>query len=126
MNHQRYVLLAFVLLAILTGWAVQAGCVSGFSQFGIADGDLFGVLQRSSAIGLACGVVTFVALIRNAKSMVFADEVVSELFKVTWPTREETVRASTTVITTTLFTAGLLAFYDLIWKNLAQMLLLTS
>jgi preprotein translocase SecE subunit len=45
---------------------------------------------------------------------------------VTWPSREETVRASTTVVLTTLFMASLLAVYDFTWKNLADLFLFTE
>jgi hypothetical protein len=34
--------------------------------------------------------------------------------------------ATTTVIATTLFVAALLAFYDLIWKNVADLVLFTE
>lgn len=126
MSHQRYVLLAFITGAILIGLTVQAACVSAFAQFAWPDNRILGVLSTSSALALGAGLLTFVALIRNRKALSFTDEIVSELTKVTWPSREETVRASTTVVLTTLFTAGLLAVYDFIWKNLADLLLFTE
>ncbi|NCG17818.1 MAG: preprotein translocase subunit SecE, partial [Rhodobacterales bacterium] len=60
------------------------------------------------------------------KIVQFTDEVIGELVTVTWPTRDETVRASTTVVLTTLFVAAVLAFYDLIWKSIADMILFTE
>lgn len=126
MSHQRYVLLAFITVALLVGLTVQAASVSGFAQFAWPDTRLLGLLRTSSALALGAGLVTFIALIRNRKAISFTDEVIGELTKVTWPTREETVRASTTVVLTTLFTASLLAFYDFIWKNLADLLLFTE
>ena len=126
MKHQRYVLLTFTLLAILTGLAVQSAAVSAFAQFAMPDNRLGGVLNTSSVIALVAGGLTFGALIRNRRALEFTDEVVGELAAVTWPTRDETVRASTTVVLTTLFTAAVLAFYDLIWKNLADIVLFTE
>jgi preprotein translocase subunit SecE len=58
--------------------------------------------------------------------MVFTDEVVGELARVTWPTRDETVRASVTVIFTTIFSASLLAAYDFLWKNIADYFLFSG
>lgn len=113
-------------MAILVGLTVQSAAVSGFAQFSWPDSRVLGVLNTSSALAVASGAITFVALIRNTKAMRFTDEVVGELYKVTWPTREEAVRASTTVVLTTLFTAGLLAIYDFIWKNLADLILFTE
>ena len=62
----------------------------------------------------------------NRKVLLFADEVVNELMQVAWPTREETLRASTTVVLTTFFTAAVIAVYDFIWKNLADLFLFTE
>lgn len=126
MNHQRYVLLSFTLGAILMGLVVQSATVSAFAQFALPDSRLAGLLNTTTVIALASGIVTFVALIRNRRAIQFTDEVVGELSQVTWPTRDETVRASTTVVLTTLFTAAVLAAYDLIWKNLADLVLFTQ
>ena len=126
MNHQRYVLLSFTLGAILTGLAVQSAAVSAFAQFAFPDTRIAGLLNLSTVIALVSGLATFFVLIRNRQAIQFTDEVVGELAQVTWPTRDETVRASTTVVLTTLFTAAVLAAYDLIWKNLADLILFTS
>ena len=123
MKHQRFVLMAFVVGAILVGWAVQAACVSGFARFAVPDTRWLGLLNTSTLVSLVSGGGTFVALLRSIQATTFTDEVIGELALVTWPTRDETVKASTTVVLTTLFTAGLLAVYDLIWKNLADLVL---
>lgn len=123
MSNQRYVLLSFVVGAVLVGLTVQAAANSAFLQFAWPDRRLLGVLNTTSAIALLSGLVTFVALLRNHKAVSFTDEVVGELRRVTWPTREETVRAATTVVLTTLFVAGLLGAYDFVWKNLADLVL---
>lgn len=126
MVQQRYVVLSFVIAAILTGMAVQSALVSGFSQFNVSDDRLFGLVSTSSLIALVSGAGAFVAMIRNPEWVKFTDEVIIELAKVTWPTRDETVRATTTVIFTTIFVAALLGFYDLIWKNVADVFLFTE
>jgi preprotein translocase subunit SecE len=126
MKNSRYVLLAFVVATILTGWLLQAATVSAFAQFSVLDSRHFGLVQTSTAIGLVAGLITFVVLIRHKRVMTFADEVVGELVRVTWPTRDETVRASTTVVITAVFTSGVLALYDLLWKNLADLFLFTG
>jgi preprotein translocase SecE subunit len=123
MQHQRYVLLIFVACAILIGVTVQAAGVSLFEQFAIADTRLFGLTNLSTLIALAGGAITFVGLIRYPPAVSYADEVVDELLKVTWPTREETLRAATTVVVTTGLIAALVGFYDLVWKNLADFFL---
>jgi preprotein translocase subunit SecE len=122
----RWVMLAFIVGAILVGLSVQAACVSAFAQFAVPDNRMLGLVSKSTAIALASGGLSFLVAIKNAKWLKFSDEVVGELIRVTWPSREETVRASTTVVLTTLFTAAVLAGYDVIWKNLADLILFTE
>lgn len=126
MSKQRYVLLAFIVFSILVGATVQAGTASAFAQFALPDTRVGGLLPTSSVLALLSGALSFVILIRNRRALTFSGEVVSELVRVTWPTREETVRAATTVVLTTLFTASLLAVYDFTWKNLADLFLFTE
>lgn len=126
MRFQRYVLLSFVCFAVLLGWAVQAACVSAFAQFAILDKTIFELVSSSTLLGLATGLITFFVMIRSRKAIEFCDETVGELYKVTWPTKDETIRASTTVIMTTLFIAAVLAAYDIVWKNLADLVLFTE
>ncbi len=68
-------------------------------------------------------VALFVGLIRSSQAVQYFDEVVDELHKVTWPTREETLRAATTVVFTALFVALLIGGYDFLWKSVADLVL---
>lgn len=126
MSYQRFVILAVVSTAILVGVTVQAASVSAFAQFAVPDNRIAGLVATTTGLSLVAGALSFIALVRNVRAMTFMDEIVGELARVTWPTREETVRASTTVVLTTVFTAGLLAVYDFIWKNLADLILFTQ
>ncbi len=114
-------MLAFIVGSILVGLTLQSAVVSAFAQFGWPDNRLFfGLLNTSTAVSSAGAAATFFALIRTPIALQFTGEVVGELLRVIWPSRDETVRASTTVVVTTLFTAALLAVYDFTWKNLAD------
>ena len=126
MTYGRFVILAFVVGAILIGWTLQVAISSTFSQFSITDNRVLGLVTYSTLLGLAGGALTFFALLRNATAVQFADEVIGELDKVTWPTREETIKATTTVVYTTLFVASLLGAYDFLWKNVADVFLFTE
>jgi len=123
MQHQRWVVLSFIVTSVLTAWTVQAASVSAFAQFAIPDSRL-GPITLSSVLGIVVGAVAVLTLLRNQRAVTFTDEVIGELSKVTWPTREETIKASYTVVVTTLMVAVLLGFYDFIWKNLADLVLL--
>lgn len=113
MRHLTWVILTFVVTAFLVVIVTGSAVSTGFVYIGQPDIRLLGgMISISSLTSVIAGIVTFIVLIRNQKVMVFTDEVVGELARVTWPTRDETVRASVTVVFTTIFTASLLAAYD--------------
>lgn len=126
MSQQRFVILSFVFGAILMGMVAQSAYLSAVDYFMWTDRRLAGLVNTSALLAVVIGFGTFFALLRNKDAVKFTDEVVGELRKVTWPTRDETVRATTTVIFTTIFVASLLGLYDLIWKNVADIFLFTE
>jgi preprotein translocase subunit SecE len=125
MRNQRWVVLSFVVSAVLLGAAVQSAFVSGFAQFAVPD-QRIGPVTTSSLLALLTGAATLFLLLRNPRAVAFTAEVVDELSKVTWPSKDETLRATTTVVVTTLIVSGLLGVYDFIWKNLADLFLLNQ
>jgi preprotein translocase subunit SecE len=126
LSRQRYVLLSFFLLAVVVGYTVDAAATSAFAQFGFPDNRIAGVLSTTSALAIVSGAITLGGLVRSRSALAFWGEVVGELLRVTWPSRDESVRASTTVVATTLFAAAVLAVYDFIWFNLAKLVLLNG
>ena len=118
--------MAVAVTAILIGLLVQSASFSAMQQFSYPDNLVLGVMSTSSALGVAAFFVGGFGLMRSRQALRFADEVVNELMQVAWPTREETLRASTTVVLTTFFTAAVIAAYDFFWKNLADLFLFTE
>jgi preprotein translocase SecE subunit len=126
MSGQRFVIGFFIISAILVGMVVQAAAVSAFAQFSYPDSRIGGLVSTSTVMAVLAAFVSFGAFIRNADAMKFTTEVVNEVSQVTWPTKDETVRASTTVVFTTFFVAALLSVYDFIWANVADIFLFTE
>jgi preprotein translocase SecE subunit len=126
MQYQRYIILIFIVAAILTGLTVQAATVSAFAQFGVADAQLLGLANTTTVASVITGALAFVVLLRHPRAPTFTNEVVAEFAKVTWPDRDDTVKSATTVVATATFVAALLGFYDFVWKNLADLFLFTE
>jgi preprotein translocase SecE subunit len=127
MVHQRFVVLAFFLGAVFVAGVLDSALSSAFLEFSMEDTRLLGgAVNTSGVLAGVGGLVAFFGLIRSAKAVRFTDEVITELRKVTWPTRDEAFEASTTVIATAVFVAVLIGFYDFIWKNLANFFLFTK
>ncbi len=126
MSIHRYVLLVVTVLAGLLGFTVQAAFASAFAQFAVPDDRILGLMPSSTAAGVLAFLLVFVGLVRNRGAMTYITEVVGEFLRITWPTREEAIRAATTVVATAVFMAALIAAYDVVWKNLADLILFTG
>jgi preprotein translocase subunit SecE len=72
----------------------------------------------AAAIGaLAIGIVMY----RNDKYYHLANEVASELKKVTWPTAKEVRAATIVVIVMAIISAAVLGLFDFVWSNLTEL-----
>ena len=113
-NNQKWVNLSYVAFALLTAYVVFA-IATKFSVFL----DIEGRVQSLDKILLvgSCvfGFGIFFGLNRSAKANGFMNEVVSELAKVTWPTQNETVKATIAVLIAVVIAGTVLWLVDSIW-----------
>ena len=121
-TRQRFVVVGVIGLGVVTAIVLSQLTEWLWVQIGWDDPFLFGVRQLPLTTAIAYGIalVAAIVLLKHKQTFTLANEVVDELAKVSWPTREETIRASGTVVLTTLFVSGLLSVYDLLWKNVAD------
>lgn len=109
--HLMYLIgavLAFYLLQWTTDW------VWGY----------FGTPPSELTLSITAGVVAVAATIllyRNDRAYTFANEVASELKKVTWPTAKEVRAATIVVIVMAIISAIILALFDFVWSRLTDL-----
>ena len=72
------------------------------------------------AFALALGIG--IAVYRNERVYALANDVASELKKVTWPTRKETQMATIVVIVTVAIAAVIFFGFDLLWSYLTDLI----
>ena len=75
-----------------------------------------------TAISAVIGLGGAIALYRNERAHTLVTEVVTELAKVTWPTRNETYASTVVVIVASLIAAALVGAFDFVWSNLTNLL----
>jgi len=125
MRNQRYILLGFLSVAAFLGFAAQGLAVPLLARLDIVDPRI-GFISGTAALGILVGVVTFLGMNRHPVVHGFSDESVTELRKVVWPDKEETVRSATVVVITTLFIALTLAMYDFVWARVTSTFLFSE
>ncbi len=69
------------------------------------------------------GLAAFGFLSLNKRIGAFLDEVVLELKKVTWPSREDVVKSTVVVLGCVLFASGVLAIFDIAFGRVISYLL---
>jgi preprotein translocase SecE subunit len=100
----------FAFAGIILAWLLTKCGEWGWSYFGKPNTTLIGL----GAFALAA-VVTYVAW-KNEVVFGLATEVTSELAKVTWPTRKETMTSTIVVIVTTIIASAFLGLFDTTWS----------
>ena len=126
MKNQRYIILSFLGAAVLLGMSVQGLAVPLLARQDITDPQLLGLINATTLAGLFTGTVTFLLLNRHAKAYGFTNEVIDELRKVVWPTKQETIRSTLVVVIFTFIVAFSLAAYDYVWAQVTEMFLFTE
>jgi preprotein translocase subunit SecE len=101
-----------VLLFYLLQWSID--WVWGY--FGTSPSEF-----KMSLVAAIGAIVVGIALYRNDRVYHLANEVSSELKKVTWPTAKE-VRAATVVVIVMAVTSAVILFlFDLVWSGLTDL-----
>lgn len=126
MKNQRFVLMSFFTAAVLVGMSLQGLGAPLLANFEVSNPEIILGFSATSMAAFAAGIATFFVLNRHPVAYRFTDEVVTEFRKVTWPTKEETVRSTTVVVLFTIIVAGALAGYDWIWGEVTSRVLFTE
>ncbi|HCH61429.1 MAG TPA: preprotein translocase subunit SecE [Deltaproteobacteria bacterium] len=126
MKNKRFVLMSFFTGAVLVGMSLQGLGAPLLANFEISNPEIALGLSATTAVAFIVGIATFFILSRHPVAYRFTDEVVTEFRKVTWPSKEETVRSTTVVVVFTIIVAGALAGYDWIWGEITSRVLFTE
>lgn len=108
-------------LTALTIWIVVGlGCWRLYSTLGGVMANDSKAILLVPAVLLAIGVWIGYRLVNWPTFADFLIAVEAEMNKVTWPTKEELIRASIVVIFTIFFLAMALFLFDIVWKTIFE------
>jgi preprotein translocase subunit SecE len=77
----------------------------------------FQISLFSAVVATAAGVIMY----RSDKYYFLANEVATELKKVTWPTAKEVRTATMVVVVMAIISAVILGLFDFVWSNLTEL-----
>jgi preprotein translocase SecE subunit len=123
-QKENLVNLCFVAVAILVGFIVHAGVVFLLSRFALESKLTFVNIEIfKNGLAVLFGLAAFFALYFNGSANQFTYEVIEELAKVSWPTQNETVRATVVVFGMVIFSAIVLGAFDAFWTWLVGLVI---
>jgi preprotein translocase SecE subunit len=124
-SKQRYVYLGAMALAAVVGLALSHGFAWIFDQARLVDPTPLGVsdLPLTTLLGYGVGAIAVLGTLRNPRGRAWADEVVDELTRVAWPSREETGHATWVVIMAVLVCSAYLGVFDALWLSMTDLIL---
>jgi preprotein translocase subunit SecE len=76
---------------------------------------------KITLVSAAIATITGVMLYRSDKYYYLANEVASELKKVTWPSAKEVRTATFVVVVMAIISALILGLFDYVWSNLKEL-----
>ncbi|MBU0505203.1 MAG: preprotein translocase subunit SecE [bacterium] len=122
MKSRKIVTICLIFVAVFLYWVASQFLDNLFDWLNIAiTRDLYLTIPEIVAVVVAVG--GFFVLIKYKKAMDFFTEAVSELSKVTFPTKKESGQSAVVVVVLVAIATLLLAFYDLIWSTLTRWIL---
>lgn len=119
----RWVQFAFLLIGLLAFWlfdkVIYASwnmLVDSFQNLPEAQGRFI----TPASLILAVGVI--VILFRNQRIGRFSHDVASEMTRVNWPDRQETLKQTGIVLIVSILGSLILGLFDLIWANVTDLI----
>jgi preprotein translocase SecE subunit len=116
LGPERWIQFTFVAIAALTFYLADGLIAYVWGFFSEPDATI--VSGAAAVVGLLTGFLLY----QNEKSNDLAADVVYELAKVTWPTREETYYSTIVVIATSVVAALYTGGFDAIWSAITDYL----
>ncbi|MDQ3031918.1 MAG: preprotein translocase subunit SecE [Myxococcota bacterium] len=113
---ERWVQFSFIALALTTFYIADKLITFGWGFAAEPDPTLV------SGIAALIGLVGTFALYRHPRIHQLAHEVVSELSKVTWPTKDETYYSTVVVIVTSVIAALYTGVFDALWSAFTDLI----
>ena len=119
---RRWVLFAQFVLALGVWWALANAVLLVYRGFALNMYRPFGV-NDNVWVAFAITGAALIYLLRNPIAQEFANDVMVELRKVTWPAGKEVRQSMIVVIVTVVIVSLILGAFDLLWAKVIQYLL---
>lgn len=122
-SNKKWILLSYTIISVLVWITFAKFFNSIFSWFNINDINILGPqFKLSTLIGLLITLGALIFCVKSPTIMTLSDEIIIELRKVSWPTKQETYYSTLVVIVTVLIMAVILGIFDAVWLKVTNLI----
>lgn len=121
-ENKKFITVSFVGVGVIVGIVVSS-LLTAFSTFSGALASAYANETLRHGIPVGFGILAFLILQFNKTSVIYTDEVVSELKKVVWPSRKDTTAMTIVVCIMVLISGLALGFFDFLSNYVVNKLL---
>ena len=119
--NKKIATVSFIIVAAIALIVTRVLLQTAAASFGFVQ-KLWGQDLFQHGLPVSIAVITFVVLQFNPKIITWADEVISELLKVVWPSKQNTTAMTIVCCVMLIVSAVMLYIFDLVATNITQML----
>jgi preprotein translocase SecE subunit len=123
MSRERYVIVGIWGIAIAIALPLAHGLAWLLVEMGIYNPSVLGEMLATDLAAYGVSAIAAIVVLNHPQLRALCTEVVDELSKVTWPSRQETGSATVVVIVTVLICAAYLWVFDAVWLKLTDWIL---
>jgi preprotein translocase subunit SecE len=122
MDNRKIILTFYIVSSLIVGFMLRTG-IQYFYSISFRIRQIPGITAIREAVPVAIALILFAFLARHKRYNDLLDDVVSELKKVTWPSREDVVRSTVVVLACIAIASLILGFFDVFWGKVVGYLL---
>ena len=122
-QKSTFVALFFLLVGLVLAYVVHLSATSIFTLARINNAPLLGDnFPLSALVGVVIGLGAAAVTFNMQRTNTLASEVIEELYKVAWPTSQETRMNTAVVIITSVVASLILGVFDITFSQLSTLL----
>lgn len=122
MDNRKIIISSYLVTSMVT-WFLSRSFVVWLSTKVYEIRRLPGLKIGLEALPAIAALLTFVVLLRHSKVNAVMDEVIVELKKVTWPSKDDVMKSTWVVLVCIVVISLILASFDVLWGKVIGYLL---